>query len=57
MPHPIQESPLSSKAKNEDFKDIGVFGTFKFKMEHQNLEYECIEDQWPYPNQDQVAKS
>ena len=33
MPNPIQEPPASSKAPNEDLKDMDVLCTFKIKIE------------------------
>ena len=56
IPNPSQEPPVSSKAPNEDLKDMDVCCTFKMKLENQNLDHGCIKDQWPYPNQDQDAK-
>ena len=56
MPNPIQEPPVSSKAPNEDFKDMDVLCTFKIKIQSQNLDHGCIKDQWIYPNEDQDAK-
>ena len=56
MPNPSQEPPASSKVPNEDLKDMDVLCTFKIKKENQNLDHDCIKDQWPYPNQDQDAK-
>ena len=53
MPNPSQESP--SKAKNPESKDIDVRCTCKTKIEGQNLEHDCINCQWMYPNQDQDA--
>merc|ERR1711954_628762 len=53
MPNPSQEPPASSKAPNEDFKDMDVMGTFKIKIESQNLDHGYIKDQGPYRNQDQ----
>ena len=38
MPNPSQEPPTSSKAPNEDLKDMDVLCTFKIKIESQNLE-------------------
>ena len=38
-----------------DLKDLDVFSTFRIKIKSQNLEHECIKDQWPYPNKDQDA--
>merc|ERR1711954_440075 len=45
MPNPSQEPPGSSKAPNEDLKDIDVLCTFKIKLESQNSEYGCTKDQ------------
>ena len=45
MPNPNQESPASSKAPNEDLKDMNVLCTFKIKMESQNLVHGYINDQ------------
>ena len=33
MPHPNQEPPASSKASNEDLKDMDVLCTFEIKIE------------------------
>ena len=56
MLNPNQELLASSKAPNEDLKDMDVFCTFKIKVESQNLDHRCIKDKWTYPNQDQNAK-
>ena len=56
MPNPSQDPPASSKAPNEDLKDMDVLCTFKIKIESQNSEYRCIKYHQPYPNQDQDAK-
>merc|ERR1711954_432859 len=56
MPNPSQEPPASSKAPDQDLKDMDVLCTFKIKIESQNLEYWCTKDQQPYPNQYQDAK-
>merc|ERR1712082_34605 len=56
MTNPSQEPPASSKAPNQDLKDMDVLCTFKIKLESQNSEYGCTKDQGPYPNQDQDAK-
>ena len=42
MPNPSQEPPTSSKALNQDLKDIDVLCTFKIKINSQNLEHGCI---------------
>ena len=56
MSNPSQEPPASSKAKNEDLKDMDVLCTFKIKIELQNLDHGCMKNQWPYPNHNQDAK-
>ena len=56
MPTPSQEPPASSKAPNEDLKDMDVLCTFKIEIESQNLGHGYIKDHWPYPNQLQDAK-
>ena len=56
MQNPSQEPPGSSKAPNEDLKDMNVPCTFKIKIECQNLDHWYIKNQWPYLNQDQDAK-
>ena len=56
MSNPSQEPPVSSKAPNEDLKDMDVLCTFKIKIESQNSDHWCIKDQWPYPNPNQNAK-
>ena len=56
MPNPSQEPQASSKAPNEDLKDIDVLCTCKIKTANQNSEYGCIKDKWLYPTQDQDAK-
>ena len=56
MPNPSQEPLASSKAPNEDLKDMDVVCTFKIKIESQNSDHWYIKDQWPYPNQDPYAK-
>merc|ERR1711954_513899 len=56
MPNPSQEPPASSKAPNQDLKDMDVLCTFKIKIESQNSEYGCTKDQWPYTNQDLYPK-
>ena len=57
MPDPSQEPPGSSKAQNEDLKDMDVLCTFKIKIERQNSDHGYIEEQYPYQIQDQDAKS
>ena len=51
MQNPNQEPSASSKAPNEDLKDMYVLCTFKIKKESQKLDHEYIKEQWPYPNQ------
>ena len=45
MPNPREEPPASSKSPNEDLKDMDVLCTFKIKIESQNLDHGCINDQ------------
>ena len=56
MSNPSQEPPASSKAPDQDLKDMDVLCTFKVKIEIQNLEHEYIKDEVPCPNQFQDAK-
>ena len=56
MQSPSQEPPASSKAPNQDLKDMDVLCTFKIKIESWNLDYGWTEDQWPYSNQYQDTK-
>ena len=44
--------PASSKAPNDDLKDMDVFCTIKIKIEGQNLEHGCIKDKWRCPYHD-----
>ena len=44
-----QEPPASSKATNQDLKDIDVLCSFKIKIELKNSDHGCIIDQGPYP--------
>ena len=57
MPNPSQEPLVSSKAPNEDFKDMDVLCTFKIRIESPNLDHGCVKDQWFYPNEDKDAKT
>ena len=45
MPNPSQEPPASSKAPNENLKDMDVLCAFKIKIEGQNLDHDQIKDQ------------
>ena len=54
--NPSQAPPASSKAPNQDLRDIDVLFTFKIMIENQNSEYGCTKPQLPYPNQYQDAK-
>ena len=47
IPNPSQEPPVSSKAQNQDLKDMDVLCTFKIKIESQNLDHGYIKDQSP----------
>ena len=53
---PQQEPHASSKAPNQDLRDMDVLCTFKIKIESKNSDNGCIKYQWLYPNQDQDAK-
>ena len=44
MPNPGQEPPATSKALNEDLKDMDVLCTFKIKIESQNSDHGHIKD-------------
>ena len=55
MPNPRQDPPVSSKALNKDFKNMDVHGTFKIKIEDNNLENGSTKYQWTYANWDQDA--
>merc|ERR1711954_521807 len=65
MPIPSQEPPASSKASNEDLKDMDVLCTFKIKIESQNLEHGYIKTsdhiqiklKIPNPSQESPASS
>ena len=45
MPNPGQEPPVSSKATNEDLKDMGVLCIFKIKIGRTKLEHRGIKEQ------------
>ena len=45
MPNPSQEPPSSSKAQNQDFKNMDVLCTFKIKIENKNSDHRCTKDQ------------
>ena len=45
IPTPSQEPPASSKAPNDDLKDMDVLCTFKIEIESQNSDHGCIKDQ------------
>ena len=54
--NPSQEHPVSSKAPNQDLKDMDVLCTFKLKIKSQSMEHGWTKDKWPPPNQDLDAK-
>ena len=56
MPNLSQEPSVSSKAPNEDLKDMDVLCTIRIKIGSQNSEHGHINDQRPYLNLDQDAK-
>ena len=41
MTNPSKEPLASSRASNEDLKDVDVLWTFKIKLESQNSDHEC----------------
>ena len=45
MSHPSQEPPVSSKAPNEDLKDMDNLCTFKIKIEIKKSDHGFIKDQ------------
>ena len=55
MLHLSQKPQVSSKAQNQDLKYMDILFVFDIKIKSKNLEYGCIKDQWPYPNQDPDA--
>ena len=44
IPKQSQEHPVSFKAPNEDLKDMNVLGTFKMRIESQNIDHGYIKD-------------
>ena len=44
MPKPSQEPSVSSKAQNEDLKDMDILCTFKIKVDSQNMYQGYIKD-------------
>jgi len=44
VPNPSQEPPASSKALNQDFKNMDILCTFKIKIEGKNSKHGCIKD-------------
>ena len=45
MPNPSQQPPVSSKAPNEDLKDMDDPCALKIKIKSQYLDCGCIKDQ------------
>ena len=45
MPNPSQETPVSSKAPNQDVQDMDVLCTLKIKVESQNWDHGYTKDQ------------
>ena len=52
MQNPNQEPPVSSKAPNQDLKDMDVLCTFKIKKVSPNMEHLFTKDQQLYTNQE-----
>ena len=45
MPNPSQGPPTSSKAPDEDLKDMDIICTFEIKRERPNFVQGCFKDQ------------
>ena len=45
MPNPSQKPQASSKAQNEDLKDMDIVCTFKIKIKSQILDHGYMKDQ------------
>ena len=43
--NPSQKPPASSKAPNQELKDMDVLYAFKIKIDSHNSEYGCTKDQ------------
>ena len=56
MTNPSPEPPASSKAPDQDLKDMDALCTYKINIKRQKLEHECIRDQLTYPNKNQNAQ-
>ena len=56
MQNPNQEPPVSSKAPNQDLKDMDVLCIFKIKIVSPNLEHVCTKDQQLFTNQEKDVK-
>ena len=56
MLKPSQEYLASSRAINQDLKDMDVLCPFKIKIESKDLDHIYTKDQGPYQNQDHDAK-
>ena len=65
MPNPSQEPPASSKAPNDDLKDMDVLYTFKIKIEtkiqknsvSKTSDHFTIKIKMPNPSQEPPASS
>ena len=56
MPNPSQQPPASSKAQNEDLKDIDVHCTFKIKIESKKFESLVYQRQMSITNHQHCPK-
>ena len=56
IPNPSQEPLQSSKATNQDLKEIYVLCTFKIKAESKYFEHGFIKYEGPYVYQDRDKK-
>ena len=52
---PVKNLKHPRKSQIQDFKDMDVLCTLKFKIESQNSEHRCNKDQWLYENKGQDA--
>ena len=65
IPNPSQEPPVSSKAANQDLKDMDVLCAFKIKKKRKKLKLGCIKSsghsqikiKMPNPSQEPPAST
>ena len=56
MPNLSQEPPGSSKAPNQDWKDMDILCTFKIKIDSQKSDHGCIKARLSFPAWNIVSK-